>query len=145
MATVTVTLTPFRASIGSMMDSAANLLDSTLYIALLDQASSVTEDTTDSGDEFLSDLAGYNILSEIAAPSPAIVNRVLTIDDTALDELTDVGSGNTSDKILLYTRTGVDASSRLWGIGTLSSAISGDDNDDNLEVPNGILRIGPAA
>lgn len=127
------------------MSSSAHLLEATLYAALLDQASAITEDLTDTGDEFLSDLVGYNILSEIPLPTPAVVERTLEFDDSALAEMTDVGSGNTADKILFYTRTGVDTTSRVWAIATLSAPISGDDNDDNLTAANGIFRIGPAA
>lgn len=145
MATLTFTLTMFNTSLQAMCSQNASPLLPTLKLALLDQASAVTEDTSDSGDEFLSDLSGANILSEVTLTTPTFTNRILSCDVSAVNEFPDVGSGNTADKILLYSDTGVASTSRLWGIATLSSPITGDDNPDDLQLPNnGLYRIGPA-
>jgi len=139
MATITATLSVFKKSLQTVLSSSSHYLESTLYLALLDASSPVTEDTTVTGDEFLSDLAGASILSEIPITTPTIANLLLDGDDSAVDELTDVGSGNSADKALLYTKTGSAATSRVWAIGTLSSPISGDDLDDDLQFSSGLI------
>ena len=137
----TFTLSPFLKSINSILSGTPSVLDTTLKLALLDQASAVTEDLTATGDEFLADLTGYNILSEVTLVSPTLTNLLLSCDASATGEMPDPGSGNTADKIILYSDTGSAATSRLLGIATLSSAIVGDDVADDLQVPSGLLNF----
>ena len=140
MATVTTTLTPFKKSLQAALATSANYLQGTLTLAVLDNATPVTEDTSVTGDEFLDELGGV-ILSSWAVASPTLTGLLLDGDDTGSAELTDIGSGEVGNKVILYDNTGVAATSRLWAIGTLSSNITGDTVDDDIQFGSGFINF----
>ena len=141
MATITTTFAVFKKSLQAVLSTSEHYLQGTLTFAILDNASPVTEDLTVTGDEFLDELTGYNILSQVAVTTPTLTNLLLDGDDSGASELTDIGSGELGNKVLLYDNTGTPATSRLWAIGTLSSNITGDAVDDDLQFASGLINF----
>lgn len=141
MATVTTTLAVFKKSLQAALSTSEHYLQGTLTLAVLDNAAPVTEDLTVTGNEFLDELTGYNILSQVAVSTPTLTNLLLDGDDSGASELTDIGSGEVGNKVLLYDNTGTPATSRLWAIGTLSSNITGDAVDDDLQFASGLINF----
>lgn len=139
MATITTTFAVFKKSLAAVLSTSAHYLQGTLTLAVLDNASSVTEDTTVTGDEFLDELTGQVILQKVAVSTPVLTGLLLDGDDSGLAELADIGSGNNANKTILFDDTGVASTSRLWAIGTLSALLAGDTVDDDIQFASGLI------
>ncbi len=141
MATITSTLSIFKKSFAAVLSGSVHYLQGTPTLAVLDEANPTTEDTTVTGDEFLDEVAGATILQSVALTTPVLTGLLLDADDSAADELTDIGAGNDGDKVILYDNTGTPATSRVWAIGTLSATLSGDDVDDDIQFASGLINF----
>lgn len=139
MATLTATLSIFKKSFQAVLTGSENYLQGTLTLGVLDNASPTTEDTTVTGDEFLDEVAGATILQSVALTTPTLTGLLLDADDSGASELTDIGSGNDGDKVILYDNTGTPATSRVWAIGTLSALLSGDTINDDIQFASGLI------